>query len=158
VIFILGVALIDLDRVRHDTPASSALVHLNNAGAALMPNPVLEAVTGHLALEARVGGYEAAELRAEALAAVHSSAARLLGARPDEIALFENATHAFNAVLYALPFAEGDRILTSRAEYASNYMAYLHRSRTAGVEVVAVPDDEHGQLDLDGLAGSSTTG
>jgi selenocysteine lyase/cysteine desulfurase len=145
--------LIDLDRVRRDTPACSTLVHVNNAGASLMPRQVVEVVTRYLALEARIGGYEAAERQAAALDAVYASAARLLGCHPDEIALFENATRAFNAVLYALPFAEGDRILTSRAEYCSNYMAYLHLSQTSGAEIVVVPDDEHGQLDLDALTG-----
>jgi cysteine desulfurase / selenocysteine lyase len=36
------------------------ILHFNNAGAALMPQPVLHATIGHLQWEALVGGYEAA--------------------------------------------------------------------------------------------------
>ena len=116
----------DLDRLRRETPGCEGWAHFNNAGASLMPTPVVDAVVEHLRLEAEIGGYEAAAAAAARLEAVYHSAAELVGARPDEIALFENATRAFNAVLYALPLEAGQRILTGRAEYCSNYMAYLH--------------------------------
>jgi cysteine desulfurase / selenocysteine lyase len=144
---------IDLQRVRRDTPATAEVAHFNNAGASLMPEPVLRTITDHLELEARIGGYEAAAAAADRLDAVRASAATLLGARPSEIALLENATHAFNAALYSLPLRAGDRLLTVKAEYASNYMAYLHLADTRGVEIVVVPDDERGQLDVTALAG-----
>jgi selenocysteine lyase/cysteine desulfurase len=144
---------IDLDRVRRETPGCLDAAHFNNAGAALMPAPVLDAVVAHLELESRIGGYEAEAAAADRLAAVYDSAARLVGADPGEIALMENATHAFNAILYGLPLKAGDRILTGRAEYCSNYMAYLHLAATRQVEVVVVPNDEFGQVDVDALSG-----
>jgi hypothetical protein len=46
---------------RQDTLAVMAgRIHLNNAGAALMPRPVLETVMGRIRKEAEMGGYEAA--------------------------------------------------------------------------------------------------
>ena len=53
-----------LARWRADTPGCERLVHLNNAGAALTPSAVREAIAGHLALESEIGGYEAADARA----------------------------------------------------------------------------------------------
>jgi selenocysteine lyase/cysteine desulfurase len=51
-----------------------------------------------------------------------------------------------------LTFKPGDRILTGRAEYGSNVLAYLRIAQRTGAEVVVVPDDESGQLDTAALA------
>jgi selenocysteine lyase/cysteine desulfurase len=145
--------LIDVRRVRADTPGCRDVVHLNNAGAALPPRVVVDTVVEHLELEARVGGYGAADAVAARSAAVYGSVAALLGAATDEIALVENATRAWDMAFYALAssFTAGDRILTSRAEYASNVIGMLQTARRTGAEVVVVPDDESGQLSVDAL-------
>lgn len=142
---------LDLGRLRRETPGCDAVLHLNNAGAALPPRPVLEAVIGHLEAEARLGGYEAAEAAAERLERVYGSLAALLNCAPDEIALVENATRAWDMAFYALPLGEGDRILTARAEYASNVIAYLQLARRRGVRLELIPDDEHGQVSVAAL-------
>src|SRR5215470_8287492 len=67
----------DLERARRDTPGCARVAHLNNAGAALPPTPVTEAVLGHLALEAEIGGYEAAARACDAIDHVYEAAARL---------------------------------------------------------------------------------
>jgi selenocysteine lyase/cysteine desulfurase len=54
---------------------------------------------------------------------------------------------------YAIPFEPGDRILTTRAEYASNAIAYLQTARRHCVSVEVLPDDESGQLSVDALRG-----
>ncbi len=142
----------ELDRVREETPGVGACVHLNNAGAGLMPLAVLEAVTDHLALEARVGGYEAADLRAEAVSGVYSGLARLLGTSPRNVAVTENATVSFASVLSAVPFREGDVILTTRNDYVSNQIQYLSLSRRLGVEIVRAPDRPGGGVDAPAMA------
>ena len=144
--------MIDLERVRADTPGVAEVAHFNNAGAALMPRPVVDAVIGHLELEARIGGYEAADHAAPALDRSYDSIARLLNCRADEVALMESATRAWDMAFYSIPFGPGDRILTATAEYVSNYIAFLQVARKTGAEVVPVPDDEHGRLDVDALA------
>lgn len=87
---------IDLLRARRETPGCTAVLHLNNAGAALMPQPVLHAVLGHVQREALLGGYEAAEQAHDAVERVYDAAATLLGCQRDAIAFMENATRAWD--------------------------------------------------------------
>ena len=143
----------DVEALRAETPGCAQRLHLNNAGAALMARPTLDAMTGHLRLEAEIGGYEAAAVARNAIGAAYAGIAGLLGGRADEVALFDNATHAWNAAFYSVPLGPGDRILTGRAEYGSNVLAYWQVARRTGAEVVVVPNDRHGQLDTTALAG-----
>ncbi|MFH9677165.1 aminotransferase class V-fold PLP-dependent enzyme [Streptomyces sp. NPDC017405] len=142
---------IDVERVRRETAGVARVVHLNNAGAALPPRPVVDAVVGHLRLEEQIGGYEAAAAQAARIEGTYDSLARLIGAGREDIAVVENATRAWDMAFYSLPWAEGDRILTARAEYASNVIAFLQTARRHGVRVEVVPDDADGQLDVDAL-------
>ena len=141
----------DVARARRDTPGCAEVVHFNNAGSALPPSVVTDTVVDYLRHEALVGGYEAADEAVERLDAVYASAARLVGAEADDIALTDNATRSWQAVFYALPFGPGDRILTSRAEYASNAIAFLQVAKRTGAVVEVIGDDESGQLDVEEL-------
>ncbi|HYM57026.1 MAG TPA: aminotransferase class V-fold PLP-dependent enzyme [Solirubrobacteraceae bacterium] len=126
-------------------------MHLNNAGAALPPAPVLNAVVDHLRREAEIGGYEAAAERLGRIEHAYDALARLLGCERDEVALVENATRAWDMAFYAFSFVPDDRILTTRAEYASNYIALSQVAGRTGAVVEVVPDDEHGQVDTRAL-------
>jgi selenocysteine lyase/cysteine desulfurase len=143
--------LIDIDRIRADTPAAQRLVYLHNAGAALMPTSVVAAMKQHIDLESEIGGYAAADREADRLEAVYGSVARLLNAAPDEIALVENATVAWQMAFYALSFRKGDRILTAEAEYAANYVAFLQVAKRTGAVIDVVPSDASGELDVHAL-------
>lgn len=143
---------IDVARARLETPGCGQVLHFNNAGAALMPAPVLAAMVGHLQLEASIGGYEAAARERAASEHVYDAAAQLLRCGSHEIAIIENATRAWDMVFYSLPFGPGDRILTAQAEYASNYLAYLQVCRRTGAKVETIPNDEFGQVSTAALA------
>src|SRR6185436_13230561 len=143
----------NLTRARQDTPGCEQVLHFNNAGAALMPKQVVDAVTGHLRLEAEIGGYEAVESAHDEAERVYDAISQLIGCQRDEIAIIENATRAWDMAFYSVPFKPGDRILTARAEYVSNYLAFLQVARRTGAVVDVVPVDETGQLDVHALRG-----
>lgn len=138
----------NVPRLRADTPGCAHRVHLNNAGAALMPTPVLEAVHEHIDLEARTGGYEAEAERQDAIADAHAAVGRLVGAPAHNIAFTEHATASFVAALSAIPFRTGDVIATTRHDYTSNQIQYLSLAHRLGVEVVRVPDAPEGGVDV----------
>ncbi|GAB2736445.1 aminotransferase class V-fold PLP-dependent enzyme [Arthrobacter bambusae] len=140
-----------VEKIRRETPGIAGQVHLNNAGAALMPDAVVNAVIGHISREAARGGYEAQAEAAEQIEDVYTSVATLVGSAVDEIALADSATLAWQRVFYSLPFASGDRILTTRGEFAANYVAYLQARKWHGVEVKIIPDDSSGALDTASL-------
>jgi cysteine desulfurase/selenocysteine lyase len=144
---------IDLARAREETPGCANVIHFNNAGASLMPRPVLEAVLDHLRLEASIGGYEAAERALPSLERVYDSLAALLGAHRDEIAVVESSTRAWDMAFSSLRFGRGDRILTAAAEYASNFIPFLQVVRRSGAIVDVVPSDPTGQVSVEALEG-----
>ncbi len=146
----------DLARAREDTPGCSNVLHFNNAGASLMPQPVLSSVTDYLKLESSTGGYEAAELSRDKLASLYDSAARLINCRSDEIAIVENATRAWDMAFYSIQFKPGDVILTAMAEYASNFIAYLQVAKRTGAEIKVVENDRYGALSIEAMKSSIT--
>ena len=141
----------DISRARAETRACENVIHLNNAGSSLMPIPVADYLVNFLRLEEEIGGYESVEKEADALDNFYVSAGKLINCNPSEIAYAENATRAWDMAFYGLTFKPGDRILTTMSEYGSNVIAYNQQAERYGVEVVFVPDDEHGQIDIGAL-------
>ncbi|MEM7195603.1 MAG: aminotransferase class V-fold PLP-dependent enzyme [Pseudomonadota bacterium] len=141
----------DLHRARSETRACDSIIHFNNAGSSLMPAPVSDYLVDFLRMEETIGGYESVERESAALENFYSATSRLINCKPDEVAYAENATRAWDMAFYGLSFQPGDRILTTVSEYGSNVIAYNHQAQRTGVEIVFVPDDDHGQIDIDAL-------
>ena len=142
---------IDIARARAETPGAANVLHFNNAGSSLMPQPVLDATVDYLNLEAQIGGYETADRQEAQIERFYTAAADMLNCDPDEIAFIENATRAWDMAFYAIPFQLGDRILTARAEYASNVIAFLQMAEQRGVSVEVIPSEETGELSVSAL-------
>ena len=141
----------DVERARRDTPGTANVAHLNNAGAALPPTQVTDAVIAHLHREAQIGGYEAAAEAHDQVEHTYDAIARLIGCQPNEIAIMDNATRAWDMAFYGLTFAPGDRILTAHAEYSSNVIAFLQVAARTGAVVEVVDNDESGQFSVSDL-------
>jgi selenocysteine lyase/cysteine desulfurase len=133
-------------------------VHLNHAGASLPPQVVVDTQLEYLRSEAITGGYEVAAERADDLDAVKGSIARLLRARPHEIARFENATAAWNAAFWAVPMKDGQRVLVHDHEYGANTVAFLRAEEEYGVVVERVPSDDSGQVSVAAMADALSRG
>lgn len=142
---------LDIDKLRRETPGIENRIHVNNAGAALMPLPVYDAVKDHLDLELAIGGYEAQARAKAAFERTYDAIAELINCDRSEIALVENATVGWQMAFYGLSFKPGDRILTAEAEYATNVIDYLQVAKRTGVKIDFVPSDNSGQMDVNAL-------
>lgn len=140
--------MIDIERVRAETPSCQRHVHFNNAGSSPMPDRVKSAVIGHIERESEVGGYHAAREAAPQIDDFYDAFAELLNCDRSEIAYLENATRAWDSVFYGFDFKPGDRVITCMSEYGSNYLAFLHLVRTKGIVIDVADNDASGQVSV----------
>ena len=140
-----------IDRWRAETPGCAHRNHLNNAGAALMPQPVIDAITEHIELESQIGGYEAEDARAEAIEAVYGEIGTLVGAPARNMAIVANATAGFVQSMSAFDLTSGDVIVTSGCDYVSYQISFLALARRLGVVVKHAPDLPEGGIDPDAV-------
>lgn len=138
---------------RDDTPGCAHRTHLNNAGAALMPRSVRDAISAHVDLEARIGGYEAADARHAEIEMCYEHIARLCGARSENIAITSSATAAFIQALSAQPLHAGDVLITSTLDYTSYQIQYLALARRYGIQIIRAPELPEGGIDPDAVRG-----
>ena len=136
---------------RRETPGTANRIHLNNAGAGLMPQPVLDACKSHLDLESQIGGYEASDARAAEVARVYADVGRLVGAASKNIAIVANATAGFIQSISSFDLKPGDIIVTTRADYTSYQITFLSLARRLGVVIKHAEDLPEGGVDPDSV-------
>jgi selenocysteine lyase/cysteine desulfurase len=142
----------NLEHWRKDTPAAEAgRIHLNNAGAALMPAPVMKAIEEHFKRETTMGGYEAADAASLEITEAYEAVGKLIHTKGHNIAVVENATVAIAQALSAFDFTAGDVILTTRNDYISNQLMYLSLMNRCGVQIVRADDLPEGGVDPDSV-------
>ncbi|BCJ62072.1 aminotransferase class V [Micromonospora endophytica] len=132
--------------------------HLNSAGSALPTVAVVDEVIAHLRREQSEGGYEAAAAVAGRVEELYATAARLLGARPEEIALSDSASTGLRLIVDALRVDATSRILVSRSTYVSHALHLLSLAHETGAELIVLPSAADGGVDLDELARQLTGG
>ena len=116
-----------------------------------MPSPVSRTIIEYIELESRVGGYEAAAMSRDRIKEAYTSVAHLLGTEPRNIAFTENATVSYAQALSAIPFEPGDVILTTRNDYASNYILFLSLQKRFGIHIEIAPELSTGGVDEDAM-------
>ena len=141
--------MIDVGKLRAETPGTRNVIHLNNAGSSLMPQPVIDAIGRYLDHEIAYGGYETQRAFTNELDLVYSILAELIGAESSEIAISDSATRAWDMLFYSMQLTSGDRILTTTSEYVSNWAAYLQLRDKKGIVVDVVPNAPTGEIDVD---------
>ncbi len=142
---------LNIQKLRNETPGTKHVIHFNNAGASLMPQPVMDAVTEYYTHELKYGGYETMDKLGHRLEALHQNIAHLINCNKNEVAFATSATIAWNLAFHSIDFSEGDEVLVSVAEYVSNYLNLLQFEKQKGIKIKVVPNNEYGEVDVDAL-------
>ncbi len=140
-----------VDQLRDETPGCKTKAHFNNAGASLMPQPVIDAQKNYLDREAVTGGYEAADEQAGEISGFYGSMGRLLGCRAENIAYTSSATNSFARALSSIPFKSGDIILLANEDYISNQLAFLSLQKRLGIRLIRAESLTEGGVDVDSM-------
>jgi len=149
---ILPIATMDIHTLRqHTRGLEDGKIFLNNAGSSLMPDIVVDAVTGYLKLEEQVGGYEAARINTALLEEFYKETAKLVNAKPSNIAFATSATEAYAKALSSIDFTEGDVIITTADDYISNQITFLSLQKKLGVKIIRMKNLPDLELDLENL-------
>ncbi len=122
----------DIGEVRSLFPGTDKRVHLDAAGLSLPSTRAVDAIRRFLDLvtldpNAAYHGQYAADARAEA--------ARLIGARADQIALVPATSLGLNVVADAVPLRPGDNVVTTDLEFMSVVVPWLEKCRQTGAQL-----------------------
>lgn len=140
-----------LSELRADTPGCESRIHFNNAGAALMPQPVIDIQKNYLDLEAQLGGYEAADASQAEIDGFYAAMGDLLGCGPHNIAFASSATNAYARAISCIAFKPGDTILIANEDYISNQLAFLSMERRLGIRLLRAGSLPEGGVDVDSM-------
>ena len=140
--------MIDLEKVRSETPGCSTKIHFNNAGASLMPSAVIDSIQKYILLEGLTGGYETEDLQTAEINGFYKSLATLINCEPKNIAFTSSATNSFARALSCIPFKEGDTILLANEDYISNQFAFLSLQKRFNLKIIRASSLPSGGVDV----------
>jgi selenocysteine lyase/cysteine desulfurase len=141
----------NIAQLRQETPGCKSKIHFNNAGASLMPQPVIDAMVNHIQLEAEVGGYESSDLKAKEIAGFYESAAQLIHCKATNMAFTSSATSSFARALSCIPFEPGDAILLANEDYISNQFAFLSLQKRFHLNIFRAASLPSGGVDVEDM-------
>jgi cysteine desulfurase/selenocysteine lyase len=136
--------------VRELFPVTQHFVYFNHAAVGPLSVRAHEAMAKHAVDQRDFGALHWREWYAE-IDRVRESAARLIGARADEIAILKNTSEGLSFVAEGLRWKEGDNLVTSAMEFPSNWTPWK-RLEGRGVECRVAAEPTVGAIEplLDG--------
>ncbi|MDI6884237.1 MAG: cysteine desulfurase [Hadesarchaea archaeon] len=131
-----------VDEVRAEIPfLRTKVIYLDNAATTPTPQPVLDAMLEYFReYGGNIGrGIHRSTRRAtEAFEATREKLARVINAKPEEIAYAKNTTEAINIVAQGIGLKRGDKIITTVFEHHSNLLPWQRLEREHGVKLELV--------------------
>jgi cysteine desulfurase / selenocysteine lyase len=145
-----------LDEYKRLFPATRNIIYFNHAAVGTLSQPAYEAMERHARDQRDFGALHWRDWYAED-AALRKSAATLIGAQPDEIAILKNTSEGLSFVAQGLRWNAGDNLITTALEFPSNWTPWKRLERR-GVEcrVVPAPNGTYSPDDIERLIDART--
>ena len=138
------------ERLRAVMPAAERCAYLDHAAMSPLPRPTAEAYEKWLKEAVEIGG-PVWGAWVKGVERMRATAARLIGADSDEIALVGNTTAGISLIAEGFEWKPGDNVVTLADEFPSNVYPWMNLE-SRSVETRRVPTDVSGRLDLERLA------
>ena len=140
----------DVEKIREEFPIVDSMRYWDIAYGNPVPNCVRDAMGAYLR-DVQRNGVSVERARAmELVEEVRAGFARLIGARPEEIALVKNTSEGLNMAACGIRFERGDNVVLNELEHPNNLFCWL-RLREKGVEIRMAPKKE-GRVSMDDIA------
>lgn len=127
------------------------MILLNHAANGLMPDSAVEAITDYLRTEQRISAHLAAVHAAPDVQQLYVLLAQLLHCQPEDIALTTGNSHGWTAVVAAMPWQAGDKVLITPGEWGGNVAMLQQLALRHGITVQTLACLADGTLDLPAL-------
>jgi cysteine desulfurase / selenocysteine lyase len=138
------------EKLRAAMPVARQLAYFDHAAMSPLPQPTADEFQRWLKEAVEIGAPKWGEW-VKGIERMRATAAAMIGAKPEEIALVSNTTAGISLVAEGLDWREGDNVVTFADEFPSNVYPWINLAKR-GVETRRVPTDVSGRPDLDRLA------
>ncbi len=133
------------DEFRRQMPIAGKWAYFDHAAISPLPGPTRDAIAQWL-VEASEKGGPAWPGWDHRLNEVHSIAAAMVGAQPEEIGLSRSTTDGVSIVAEGFPWRAGDNVVLPTDEFPTNQYPWLNLE-SRGVEVRRIAMNDHLELD-----------
>ena len=141
-------SMVDWESYRREFPVTENLVYFNNAGTGPLPLRTTRAMRQMAEEQLQFGGRDW-DRWMESVDGMRSSASRLIGAQPDQIAVTKNTSEALSFLAQGLDWKPGDVIVAARDDFPADYLPWA-RLEAGGVKLRWL-ETRDGQLDLNDI-------
>lgn len=138
------------ERLREAMPAAQRCAYLDHAAMSPLPRPTADAFQKWLKEAVEIGNPLWGDW-VKGVERMRATAARMIGAHADEIALVGNTTAGISLIAEGFDWRPGDNVVTLADEFPSNVYPWMNLAHR-GVETRRVPTESSGRLDLERLA------
>ena len=160
--------MFDVYKIRKDFPMlrglsmqNHPLIYLDSAATSLKPQCVIDAISLYYSdycANSHRGDYDIAHRVDKEYEEARNTVAKFINADSNEVVFTSGASMSLNVIANGLiPFIkEGDEILLSEAEHASNVLPWFHVAEKTGAVVKYIPLNEEGLLTVESLKNTIT--